>query len=373
MVKSMQTETIIETLPAKIKSIKRLIKEEYLNDTKRQWLIGFSGGKDSTLLLHLIVDVLMNISPEQRTRPIYIVSNDTRVESPVYLAQVNKTIDKLKIFFETFKLPVTVSITTPDPEKTFWVNILGKGYPAPNRVFRWCTDRMKIEPTTFFIKNMVNKTGECLLFLGVRKAESAARNQRIKEYQEKSNNQYFNKHNDIPNCIICTPIVNLSDNEVWQALLTCPPSWGGSHRDLVTLYRNGKGGECPFVTDKTEAPSCGSGSARFGCWTCTVVEKDSSLEGLIESGFENLEPLVEFRNLLKEVSNNPNNRLMVRRTGQIGPGPLTIETRKMLLQKLLEIQETIGTELIIQAEIRIIKDWWQKDETTLLIRQVNLL
>ena len=58
-----ETKTIIETLPTKIKSIKRLIKEEYLNDTKRPWLIGFSGGKDSTLLLHLIVDVLMNISP----------------------------------------------------------------------------------------------------------------------------------------------------------------------------------------------------------------------------------------------------------------------------------------------------------------------
>lgn len=372
-IQKMEQFSVAESLPNKIKSIKRLIKEEYFNANQRPWLIGFSGGKDSTILLHLVIEVLMNIAPDQRTRHIYIISNDTRVESPVYLAQVNKTLERLKVYFETYNLPATVNITTPNPEKTFWVNMLGKGYPAPNRVFRWCTDRMKIEPTTYFIKNIANKSGECLLFLGVRKAESGARSARITGYQEKAKNEFFNKHNDIQNCTIFTPIVNLMDDEVWQTLLSCPPPWGGTHRDLVTLYRNGKGGECPFILGKDDAPSCGTGSARFGCWTCTVVDKDSSLDGLIDSGFEYLEPLADFRNLLREVSNNPANRLMVRRTGEIGPGPLTIETRKMLLQKLLEIQENIQMELIELSEIRTIKDWWQKDETTSLFRQVNLI
>ncbi len=359
------------SLPIKIKSIKRLIRDEYCSSNKRPWLIGFSGGKDSTILLHLVIEVLMNIAPDQRVRQIYVISNDTRVESPVYLAQVKKTIERLQIFFETYNLPVNVNVTKPDPEKTFWVNLLGKGYPAPNRVFRWCTDRLKIEPTTYFIKKIVNLSGDCLLLLGVRKAESIARNTRITEYQEKAQSEFFNRHNDIKNCIIFTPVVNLTDDEVWQTLLSCPPPWGGTHRELVTLYRNGKGGECPFIIGKDEAPSCGTGSARFGCWTCTVVNKDSSMEGLIDAGFEYLEPLANFRNLLREVSNNPKNRLMVRRTGEIGPGPLTIETRKMLLKTLLSIQTNLQVELIDNAEIRTINEWWLKDEIMNNIRQIN--
>ncbi|MBL8235063.1 MAG: hypothetical protein JNL98_41560, partial [Bryobacterales bacterium] len=71
--------------------------------------------------------------------------------------------------------------------------------------------------------------------------------------------------------------IDFTTDEVWQILLQRQPPWGGSHRDLITLYRNASGGECPLVIDKDQAPSCGTGSSRFGCWTCTVVEKDRSM------------------------------------------------------------------------------------------------
>jgi DNA sulfur modification protein DndC len=82
--------------------------------------------------------------------------------------------------------------------------------------------------------------------------------------------------------------------------LNSKPPWGGSYREIVNLYKNATGGECPFVMSSDDAPSCGTSSARFGCWTCTVVDKDNSLESLITSGHQHLEPLANFRKRLKE-------------------------------------------------------------------------
>ena len=105
----------------------------------------------------------------------------------------------------------------------------------------------------------------------------------------------------------------LAIEEVWSLLMQRPPPWGGSHRDLITLYRNAQGGECPLVIDKSQAPSCGTSSSRFGCWTCTVVEKDRSMEGFIESGAEHLAPLLDFRDWLAETRNDPQRRTLERR------------------------------------------------------------
>ena len=71
------------------------------------------------------------------------------------------------------------------------------------------------------------------------------------------------------------------------------PPWGGSHLKLIGLYREASGGECPVVTSKEDAPSCGTTSSRFGCWTCTVVEKDRSLEGFVEFGYTEFSPLLD--------------------------------------------------------------------------------
>jgi DNA sulfur modification protein DndC len=174
-------------------------------------------------------------------------------------------------------------------------------------------------------------------------------------------------------CLVFRPIVGLSDEDVWHVLLNSRPPWGGSHRELVTLYRNAKGGECPFVVGQDDAPSCGTTSARFGCWTCTVVEKDSSLAGLIDAGFEYLEPLGEFRKRLIHVSGDPLYRSKVRRNGQPGLGPLTLEARAMLLRELLALQEQTQLPLITVHEIRLIEDQWNRDESTAIMRDVDQL
>ena len=363
----------LDDLPERLRSIRREIRDEYTQFHARPWIVGFSGGKDSTLLLQFVIEAILSIAPDERTRSVYVLSNDTLVESPVYQLAVDRALERARRGVEALGLPIEIVKTNPDEDSTFWVNLLGRGYPAPNRNFRWCTDRMKIRPTTQFIRDRVNEAQEVILLLGVRRGESTSRTARINTYFQKSNHARLSPHNDVRGCLIFRPIVDLSDEDVWHVLLNTRPPWGGDHRDLVTLYRNAKGGECPFIVEADEAPSCGSTSARFGCWTCTVVEKDNSLNGLIEAGFEDLEPLADFRERLKEVSANPEFRSKVRRNGQPGLGPLTLDARKLLLEELLQLQDTAGLALITSHEVRLIRDWWNRDESELVIRDLDRL
>ena len=249
------------------------------------------------------------------------------------------------------RLPVTVAKTRPEADQTFWVNLIGRGYPSPSRVFRWCTDRMKIQPTTTYIKAKISAAGEAILLLGVRRDESSQRRKSVDRYE---NGKRLNPHNSLRGCWVYKPIVELSTEEVWQVLLQSHPPWGGTHRELVTLYRNAAGAECPLVTDQSEAPSCGTASSRFGCWTCTVVQKDRSAEAFVEAGYGDLEPLLEFRDWLKALREQGDKRMAVRRNGAINlvgdgrliPGPFTMAARREILDHLLDVQAEVGIELI---------------------------
>src|SRR5262249_17736583 len=162
-------------LPARLKGIKLQIKDEYLENHSKPWVVGFSAGKDSTLLLHLVIEAILSTPPDQRTRPVFVLSNDTLVESPVFQMWVDSAVDRVSDGVSALRLPITVVKTSPADDATFWVNLLGRGYPAPNRTFRWCTDRMKIRPTTKFIHDQIDMAGEVIILLGVRKAESDPR------------------------------------------------------------------------------------------------------------------------------------------------------------------------------------------------------
>jgi DNA sulfur modification protein DndC len=285
------------------------------------------------------------------------------------MAYIDTQLARLKAAAEALHLPVRVVKTTPALDHTFWVNLIGRGYPAPTRQFRWCTDRMKIQPTSAYIREQVSAAGEVILLLGVRRTESAARAKTVKRHQNVAGTR-LNPHDDLAGCLVYRPILELSTDDVWLLLLQRRPPWGGSHSSLLTLYRNAQGGECPIVIDKTQAPSCGTSSSRFGCWTCTVVEKDRSMEGFIEAGFDNLEPLLDFRDWLAVIRNDRSKRMLERRDGRIAlmgdgettvAGPFTLETRQVILERLLKIQEEVGMPLIHPDEVTRIKMLWAED------------
>ena len=361
----------LDHLLVKLKDTRREMRDEYLQAHSKPWIIGFSGGKDSTILLHLVIECILSVSPDERNRRVYIVSNDTLVESPIFQSFVDGVLQRLRESFGALQIPVEVVKTSPALEESFWVNLLGRGYPAPKRMFRWCTDRMKIRPTTRFIREQVSQNGQVILLLGVRRAESGERAKNIGRREEA--NSRLNPHSDLSGCMIYTPIAELSTEEVWLLLLSSKPPWGGDYRELLQIYSHANGGECPFVVSDDETASCGTNSARFGCWTCTVVEKDNSIEALIDAGFEHLIPLADFRNRIKAVSEKPEYRSKVRRNGQPGLGPLTVEARQMLLGELLNTQSQTNMPLISDQEVRLIREQWAKDETESVIRELTKL
>ncbi len=342
------------------------IKCEYASTSQNYpWIIGFSGGKDSTLVAHLVFEALLNIAPSQRNRQIHIVSNDTLVESPLVMAHLYKVQDQIKQAAKALNLPIAVVTTQPLAHQSFWVLLIGKGYPTPNQTMRWCTDRLKIQPTSNYILNEVSAHGAAILILGVRKDESNSRKRNIDKHQNIANSN-LSPHSTLPGAFLYRPIVDLTTDDVWEMLAEHAPAWGGSHRDLIQLYRDAGGGECPVIMSKDDAPGCGTNSSRFGCWTCTVVEKDKSLQGFVDSGMHEYSKLIEFRDWLKSIRNNSEYRQVHRRNGKLQfdgngnhiPGPFTVEARQMILQRLLDTQADYGVQLISLEEIELIRREW---------------
>jgi len=346
--------------------VREAIAEEYAAPHLLPWIIGFSGGKDSTLVAHLVFEHLLALPRSARRRRVHIVANDTLVESPLVIAHLRSVQEEIRNAAAAFDLPVTVATTAPDPDQTFWVNLIGRGYPCPNRTFRWCTDRMKIQPTSRYVRQQVDAAGEVILLLGVRRDESATRAGTVARYD---NGGRLNRHNDLQGCWVFRPIVDVSTEDVWEFLGTEKPPWGGSHARLLKLYRDAGGGECPVVTAKSDVPACGTTSSRFGCWTCTVVEKDRSLAGFVVAGFGEFTPLLDFRDWLVSIRNDPSRRLARRRDGRVTiaangvhvAGPFTLTTRVEILSKLLALQDQFGKQLITPEEVERIRTLWAQD------------
>ena len=131
--------------------IKESLRNLYVEDP-RPWLVGFSGGKDSTMLASLIVEVVAGIPDDQRKKPVAILCTDTRVEIPAIVEMVEWTLARIQRFSQQSTLNIEVNLLKPPPEESFWVNMIGRGYPPPNRTFRWCTQRLKIDPVTTFVQ-----------------------------------------------------------------------------------------------------------------------------------------------------------------------------------------------------------------------------
>jgi DNA sulfur modification protein DndC len=350
-------------------AIRAELLHEYRQDHTYPWIIGYSGGKDSTLVTHLAFEMLMKLPPSQRKRTVHVVSNDTLVESPLVVQHIIDSINEIQDAADAFGLPVETKITRPAPDQSFWVNLIGRGYPSPNRSFRWCTDRMKIQPTSKYIKSLADSAGQVILLLGVRRSESATRAASVGRYD---NGERLNKHNDLQGCMVFRPIVELDTDDVWEFLALNDPPWGSSHLKLIGLYREASGGECPVVTSKEDAPSCGTTSSRFGCWTCTVVEKDRSLEGFVESGYAEFTPLLDFRDWLVSIRNDKERRQARRRDGRITitdggtfvPGPFTMQTRSEIYTRLRALEKETGQALITEEEIGLIHTIWAEEQAS---------
>lgn len=333
------------------------------------WVIGYSGGKDSTATLQLCWLALKEIPVEEQTKPVYVISTDTKVETPVIVDRIEQSLKMMNDEAKKQKLNLSAHKLSPILDDTFWVNLIGRGYPAPNSIFRWCTERLKINPSNRFILDKVAEHGEVILVLGSRRGESATRDQVLNMHQVTG--MKLARHGQLPGAWVYMPIEQFTKSDVWSYLLQVDPPWGGDNLQLSSLYQSAQDGECPLVVDD-KTSSCGN--SRFGCWVCTVVNRDKSMEGMIDSGEDWMIPLLDYRDWLSSTQDpsvkpeqrefkGRDGRIKITATGNLRWRTYTLEFSKEMLRKLFETQQEMQEEkpefqLISLNELREIRRLW---------------
>lgn len=342
----------------------------YRHDS-RPWLIGYSGGKDSTLLVSLVFQAVSRIPEEERTKKVYVITSDTMVENPIVKNYMHDSSKKISQASEEQNLNIQAKIIYPDTHQTFWARVIGLGYPTPEPPgFRWCTERLKINPMNKFVDDCIKTNGEIIILLGVRKAESNARSRSISEKEIAG--YLLNPHNNIKNAYVYNPLTEIANSLVWEYLLSNDgvSPWGTNMRQLFSLYQGENLSEEQSVLgeiDEKKIPI--TGNSRFGCWCCTLVKEDKSLQSFIDKGSEELIPLRKFRNWLISIRQDPKFRDTKRRNGTVytksngetGFGPFKLEARRMILKALLELQKETKMDLITIDELKVIDEMWDND------------
>ena len=357
-----------------IREVIETIKGLYLEDMI-PWICGYSGGKDSTAVVQLVWMALSELPADKLKKTVHVISTDTLVESPVVALWATESLRKMKERAKAAELPIIPHRLTPTTTNTFWVNLIGRGYPYPRRDFRWCTDRLKIDASNRFIKEVLDAESEAILVLGSRKAESATRKAVMEGYEKKRYRENLSPNGSFPNSYVFTPIENWQNDNVWQFLMQYENPWGHSNKALLAMYSGASAdGECPLVID-TSTPSCGN--SRFGCWVCTMVAEDKSMAAMIQNDEEKswMLPMLDFRNyIVGDWETDRRRRDFRRRDGHLTwyndrlvHGPYTQETREDFLRRLLQVEKLvheIGPDsikevpLITMEELKLIRQIW---------------
>lgn len=355
-----------------VETIEAAIQDLYLSDTL-PWIIGYSGGKDSTASLQLIWNAVAKLPAARRTKNVHVISTDTLVENPVIASWVDASLKRIDIAAQEQGLPFSAHRLTPSLQNRFWVNLIGKGYPSPRPKFRWCTDRLKISASTQFIQDLSEKNGEAILVLGQRRGESQVRDKVMDEYQ-KSSRQRLSRNKDprLSRVWVYLPIETWSSDDVWEYIITSPNPWGTDNQELFSIYRGAtQDAECPVVVDTT-TPSCGD--SRFGCYVCTMVTQDKSMAAMIQNDEQKqwMKPILDFRNDNLAVEDRHlrdfrrmNGKLTLHRDSLVH-GPYLQSHRATLLRELFVAQKAVqgnapsgqNIELISIEEIDEIRRIW---------------
>lgn len=353
------TQEVIEDLVAEM-------REVYLQNDNRPWVIGFSGGKDSSCVVQLVYRMLLTVPRRLRTKKVFVLSSDTLVENPAVKAWLVKCQDELQTAARALDLPIEVFMVYPRPQDSFWVCLIGKGYPAPTQDFRWCTGRLKIEPAESHIIQNISPTGRILQLLGSRKKESAARAASIEAHAIEGK---FGTSGSLADGISYQPVMDWDNDNVWEYLRMFPVPWNRPNdvvwipdpfgvrqphynNELFDLYQDAHGGECVMEWDRRTA-SCGG--SRFGCWTCTVVPEDRSMTNMVQGVTPQLAPLLAFRQKIIDYRNDWSKRNPIGRNGRLRlNGPARTNAAKAYA-------ETFDNPAIIQAAYEAGARWKERD------------
>jgi len=340
------SKPVYDSLEDKAGPLKKRLKELFSQFLGQPVVIAYSGGKDSTFLLHHTLVLL----GEMRSNPLVVVYADTLVENPLIHQHALEFLEKVKEYCEAKGIDARIFIAQPGVNNTFWVNVIGRGYPMPSPWFRWCQDKLKIKP----VKKVLERFSEGIMLVAVRTQESMARQKSLKR---RLNGIELEKNH----LRVFAPIFDFTEEDIWEFLTQAPTPWGEDYSKVIDLYRAARG-ECPLIPEKGKFQSgCGS---RFGCWVCTVVKEDKTLKNQAQEN-KVLKKLHEFRNWMAEFSLDPQNRLPFRRNGKPaikGKGMLSLKAREEILKKLQELEKLTKMQLISPEETEEIKKIWEEDK-----------
>lgn len=328
--------------------------QKQFNNFPKTVYIGYSGGKDSSAVVKLLYTASKRNALD--SCKFVVIYCDTGVENPVVDQFVKNTLTSLQQEADDEGLPFECKVIEPEVNQSFFVRLIGRGYPPPTNSFRWCTKDIRIRPFQKFLKDRSQKT---LIAIGTRIGESQQRDRSLrKSIDFESEEKFYQKQREgFPSAVLFTPIIDFDVVDVWQTLVELEYPKSICAETLAKLYKDGSG-ECPTIRDFKDKPCS---KARFGCWTCTVVRRDRSAERMIQRGYSDLLPYFRFRQWLLDIRNRPEYRCRFRRNGQASPGPFNLRARRLILQKLDELEIETGQSILSSQQRIRIRELWELD------------
>lgn len=364
-------------LATKVNDTKAILKEYYLHD-ERPLCIAFSGGKDSTALVFLMIELLKELKQDNTLRkPTYIINSNTLAELPPLLEHLEKSLKTIQEYGNRNELNLEVHEVVPQDKHTLNVQLLGVGMPPPSRNFRWCTTKLKVWPIEKKLKELF-PDGKFISVVGSRRDESDDRKKRI--IKQSQVNSHLKINDRFTNADNLYPIEFWNTKDIWEYILD-------QNNNIINttflweLYSDASSKdakECSFVGaggKHIDEGKIGCGQSRFGCWQCYVVrDNDKSLDGLLKSGYPDMEHYKDYRELYWNFTQQgwQNTRDVYshrtqqqeffedkpERMGMTKPKGVMLKVRKKFYLELLKLNSKLSYEIITLHEIHLIQERW---------------
>lgn len=304
-----------------MRSIERVLREG------RPCVVAWSSGKDSSCCMNLLLNAAINVMQEGYTCPPLAVSHsDTSVENPVVRALADGELAKIKQFADTHGIPLDIRIGKPTLAACFTTRVVGgralPPFPGTNRD---CSSSWKVLPAERNIRLFTadHKRGPkepgVVTIIGTRSTESAARAINTAARKETAHEVWYSAKGEAR----LSPILDWSTDDVWTYIGECAAGLHPSYSDfgdVMDFYRDAGASSCVVVADMKAAASSKACGARGGCWTCTAVSADKSVENMLEQNpgkYPYLLPLLRVRDFMADTQYDWSRRNFIGRT--IGP------------------------------------------------------
>lgn len=349
----MSTATLFESARLQMHDSIRLTIEslQAYGAVHEHWAIAWSGGKDSTCLVTLVVWLILS---KRVTAPktLTVLYADTRLELPPLWHAANTIREELAEHVEDLAaLGCTLDVRTvmAPLDKRFLVYVLGRGVPPPNNnTLRWCTRQIKVDPMRAELGRLLDR-GDVLTLTGVRLGESAARDARIALSCSKGDGEcgqgWYQRDLADRGQATLAPILHWRICHVWEWLDLWAPK--AEHGDWSTrLLARAYGGR-----DGDEAAEL---AARTGCSGCPLATVDTALDAVLKMpAWSHIAPLKRLRPLWHSLRSP---LVRIRKAGREllksggyakNPqrmGPITLEGRRRALAEVIAIQTEINDE-----------------------------